>query len=85
MLHCVYKVNKTLSQAQDSVCIRRHFGMVTMEEYLRREKEFADRHDSLCEHKLPYQCDCSQCPTKELCDWLDDNWVSVLRSCVKGK
>lgn len=58
--------------------------MVGIEEYLRKEKEFADRKDSLCENLPPEQCDCSKCPTKDLCKWLEDNWVAVFRSCVKG-
>lgn len=37
------------------------------EEYLRKEKEFMDRHDSLCEDVAPDLCDCSVCPTRDLC------------------
>lgn len=43
------------------------------EEYRRKEQEFMGRHDSLCEDVSPFECDCSKCPTKELCDWLCDN------------
>ena len=43
------------------------------EEYLRKEKEFMVRHDSLCEDYPPDLCDCSACPTRDLCKWLDDN------------
>lgn len=44
-----------------------------MSEYLRKEKEFAVRSDSLCENTPPDQCDCSKCPTKDLCKWLVDH------------
>lgn len=43
------------------------------EEYREKEQEFMDRHDSLCEDVSPSQCDCSACPTRELCKWLYDN------------
>lgn len=43
------------------------------EEYRRKEQEFVNRHDSLCEDEAPDLCDCSQCPTRELCKWLEDN------------
>lgn len=32
-----------------------------------------DRHDSLCEDVSPLLCDCSKCPTRELCQWLEEN------------
>ena len=44
--------------------------METLEEYRRKEQEFADRHDSLCEDVPHDMCDCSKCPTRELCKWL---------------
>ena len=44
---------------------------VLSEEYRRKELEFAARHDSLCENVSPSLCDCSKCPTRELCEWLD--------------
>lgn len=44
-----------------------------IEEYRKKEQEFMDRHDSLCEDVSPSQCDCSACPTRELCKWLYDN------------
>lgn len=47
--------------------------MASLEEYRRKEQEFADRHDSLCEDVSPDMCDCSKCPTRELCKWLYDN------------
>ena len=43
------------------------------EEYLRKEKEFMDRNDSICEYVAPDLCDCSVCPTRDLCKWLEDN------------
>lgn len=43
------------------------------EEYLRKENEFMDRHDSICEDVAPDLCDCSACPTRDLCKWLEDN------------
>lgn len=41
------------------------------EEYRRKEQEFMARHDSLCENVSPSLCNCSECPTRELCEWLD--------------
>lgn len=43
------------------------------EEYQRREREFMECHDSLCETIVPEHCDCSACPTRELCNWLCEN------------
>ena len=43
------------------------------EEYLRKEQEFMDRRDALCEYVPPTLCDCSACPTRDLCKWLEDN------------
>ena len=43
------------------------------EEYLRKEQEFMDRRDALCEYVPPTLCDCSACPAMDLCKWLDDN------------
>ena len=42
------------------------------EEYRRKEQEFMDRHDSLCEDTPPQLCDCSVCPTRDLCKWLHE-------------
>lgn len=44
-----------------------------LEEYMRKEEEFAERHDSLCENTSPLLCDCSKCPTRDLCKWLEEN------------
>ena len=44
-----------------------------LEEYRRKEQEFIERHDSLCETVSPDRCNCSACPTQELCKWLCDN------------
>lgn len=44
------------------------------EEYLRREQEFSERTDSLCENTPSDQCDCSRCPTLEQCLWLCENY-----------
>lgn len=44
-----------------------------LEEYRRKEDEFMERHDSLCENTSPLLCDCSQCPTRDLCKWLEEN------------
>ena len=46
--------------------------MATVEVYKIREAEFASRTDALCEYKSPFECDCVNCPCKELCDWLHD-------------
>ena len=43
------------------------------EEYRQKEQEFMNRHDFLCEDVSPELCDCSVCPTRELCKWLYDN------------
>ena len=40
------------------------------EEYREKELEFAQRDGSLCEGISPDLCDCSRCPTRELCNWL---------------
>lgn len=47
--------------------------MAITEEYRRKEQEFMDCHDSLCEDVSPDLCDCSMCPTRTLCKWLCDN------------
>ena len=44
---------------------------VMTEEYRRKEQEFMARHDALCENVSPSLCNCSECPTRELCEWLD--------------
>ena len=44
-----------------------------IKEYKDKEDEFFLRTDSLCEDKSPMLCDCSKCPTQELCKWLDEN------------
>lgn len=36
-------------------------------EYQAKEAEFMARTDSLC--------DCSKCPTRDLCRWLDENAI----------
>ena len=59
--------------------------MITIEEYRRKEQEFTERHDSLCESTPPEQCDCSKCPTSELCKWLCDNWVQVINDLTLPK
>lgn len=40
------------------------------EEYRQKEQEFERQTDSLCENISPALCDCSACPTRELCSWL---------------
>lgn len=47
--------------------------MASFEEYIKMEQAFAARNDSLCENVSPSLCDCSKCPTYELCKWLEDN------------
>ena len=44
--------------------------MATVQEYLVREAEFASRSDALCENRNPAECNCDECPCKELCEWL---------------
>lgn len=51
--------------------------MVALEEYLNMEKEFADSSDSLCENTPPQMCDCSKCPTRELCERLEAMYREV--------
>ena len=46
---------------------------ITIDEYFAKEAEFARRHDSLCENISPALCDCSKCPTRDLCKWLEEN------------
>lgn len=46
--------------------------MASVEEYKRREAEFIARTDALCEDIEPAKCDCSKCPCRELCEWLDN-------------
>ena len=46
--------------------------MATKEEYKKREAEFVARTDALCEDRSPAECDCDECPCKELCDWLHE-------------
>ena len=43
------------------------------EEYKQKELEFMARTDSLCEDTQIHLCDCSKCPTHDLCKWLCDN------------
>ena len=43
------------------------------EEYKQKELEFMSRTDSLCEDTPIHLCDCSKCPTRDLCKWLCDN------------
>lgn len=45
------------------------------EEYRMKEQEFMNSHDALCENVAPSLCDCSMCPTRELCKWLEDNYA----------
>jgi hypothetical protein len=52
--------------------------MVTSEEYKAMEEEFFSRTDSLCENKSPFECDCSQCPARGLCDALSKKWEEEL-------
>ena len=47
--------------------------MVTMEEYLAKEREFMLMTDALCEYSSPDEADCSQCPAQELCKWLHEH------------
>ena len=47
------------------------------EEYRRKELEFMERTDSLCENTPIHLCDCSKCPTHDLCKWLCDNDPTV--------
>lgn len=44
-----------------------------MNEYMKIQAEFEARHDALCENTSPFECDCSECPAKEMCDWLCEN------------
>lgn len=44
--------------------------MATIEEYKRREAEFMDRKDALCQFRHPDECNCNECPCKEMCNWL---------------
>ena len=48
---------------------------ITMEEYQRKENEFATRTDALCEnvHSPAGSATCEKCPCKDLCKWLYDN------------
>lgn len=46
--------------------------MATVEEYRLREAEFMAMPDALCEDKDPSECNCDECPCKELCDWLHE-------------
>ena len=43
------------------------------EEYKLREQEFIARDDALCESTNPRECDCTKCPCKDLCDYLENN------------
>ena len=47
------------------------------EEYRCKELEFMERTDSLCENTPIHLCDCSKCPTHDLCKWLCDNDPNV--------
>ena len=47
--------------------------MATVEEYKLREAEFMARTDALCEVVNPLECDCTRCPCKEQCDFLNEN------------
>jgi len=47
------------------------------DEYRKKEQEFADRRDSLCENVSPDLCNCSECPTRELCGWLDEHFQTA--------
>lgn len=51
--------------------------MITLAEYLRIEKEFADCRNSLCENTPPQMCDCSKCPTRVLCEQLEKYYREV--------
>lgn len=54
--------------------LRRYF---PLEEYERREDEFAAAEGALCEYADPRQCDCSHCPLKQQCDWLCEHEEAV--------
>lgn len=43
---------------------------VTGMSYREIELVFIDDNRSLCENKSSNECDCTICPTKEICDWL---------------
>lgn len=45
-------------------------GVSSADEYRERENEFMQRTDALCENKPAYECDCSACPCRELCEYL---------------
>ena len=47
--------------------------MATLEEYQKREAEFAARTDALCENISPHLCDCKNCPCEAECQWLCQN------------
>ena len=47
--------------------------MIATDEYRRKELEFAEREDALCETVSPSGCDCRQCPCQDLCNWLCKN------------
>ena len=38
-----------------------------LEEYERRESEFAAAEGALCEDADPRECDCARCPLKKMC------------------
>ena len=43
---------------------------MSAEDYMKLEAEFMSRTDALCENMSPFDCDCSQCPCKDLCNLL---------------
>lgn len=40
-------------------------------EYALKERLFEARTDALCENVPPHKCDCTRCPARDLCAWLD--------------
>ena len=44
-----------------------------MNEYMKIQAEFEDRHDALCESTSPAECDCAACPAREMCEYLCQN------------
>ena len=49
------------------------------DEYRQKELEFLQRQDSLCEDIRIDLCDCSQCPTRDLCNWLCEHDPNIGR------
>ena len=47
--------------------------MESIDEFNKREAEFWERTDCLCENEVPTEILCSGCPCKDLCSWLEAN------------